>query len=184
PSGMRAPAHTWSAADFGTPRRPSVWASPTGCTGRDGAAASTSSALRFSGPAPRSARPAAVAPSRCARRAGGSTCTRRPGAAGAAETGPASIRRFRYAEPLEMERGCATRLWSSPAAGCPPATRPGLLRESLNKQGRRTGGQVLCTCPPDRTLLSGVHRPGCSDSPSGSDARNQQQFHGRGSRGG
>ncbi|PAA91273.1 hypothetical protein BOX15_Mlig014039g1 [Macrostomum lignano] len=21
--------------------------------------------------------------------------------------------------------------------------------ESLNKQGRRTGGQVLCTCPPD-----------------------------------
>uniref|UniRef100_A0A1I8H0W3 Mobile element protein n=1 Tax=Macrostomum lignano TaxID=282301 RepID=A0A1I8H0W3_9PLAT len=59
---------------------------------------------------------------------------------------------------------------------------PGLLRGVAEQTGQTNRRPSVVHLPAGH-LLSGVHRPGCSDSPSGSDARNQQQFHGRGSRG-
>ncbi|PAA54300.1 hypothetical protein BOX15_Mlig013187g1 [Macrostomum lignano] len=68
----------------------------------------------------------------------------------AAETGPASIRRFRYAEPLEMGERLRNQIVEFACGRMPPCdAAQACYGESLNKQGRRTGGQVLCTCPPD-----------------------------------
>uniref|UniRef100_A0A1I8FV53 H(+)-exporting diphosphatase n=1 Tax=Macrostomum lignano TaxID=282301 RepID=A0A1I8FV53_9PLAT len=106
---------------------------------------SCSSALRFSGPG---------APF-CPTSGGGAFALRQtgwwidlheaPGAAARPRPGRPAFGDF--ATPSRAagdgREGCATRLWTPLRRG------PGLLRESLNKQGRRTGGQVLCTCPPD-----------------------------------